>query len=92
MENMGVKKIVAELRRLNPTINWIGVDVRGFPEIIYPMCDDCTKFNLPEGYYYNEKQQELTNKHNTTSGSYESFMLMTYKEYSETFLQTEIHF
>ena len=80
MENMGIEKLIKELKRRNPDI------VFSFKNDTYPtiiiasQCSDCAKLNLPTGYYYCEKNV-LTNKHNTASGIYEHFQLMTEYEY-----------
>lgn len=79
MENMGIQKLTEELKRLNPgTDVCFKVDI--YPAIIIVRCSDCAKLTLPEGYYLSDKNG-LTNKHNTISGMYESFELMTQYEY-----------
>ncbi len=79
MENLGIQKLVKELKRLNPS-----VDVRCksdiYPAIIIARCSDCALLSLPTGYYYSAKNG-LTNKHNTESGQYENYMLMSEFEY-----------
>lgn len=79
MENMGIQRLTEELRRLN-----LGTDICFnpdiYPAIIIARCSDCTKLSLPSGYYLSSKNG-LTNKHNTTSGAYEYFTLMTQYEY-----------
>lgn len=79
MENMGIQKLTKELRKLNPNVD-VRFDADTFPALIIVRCSDCTQLNLPAGYYINGKNG-LTNKHNTTSGQYESFELMTEYEY-----------
>ena len=79
MENMGIQKLTKELKKLNPNIN-ISFEADSCPAIIIARCSDCAMLNLLVGYYCNGKN-ELTNKHNTTSGQYESFELMTEYEY-----------
>ena len=79
MENMGIQKLTKELKKLNPNIN-IRFKADIYPAIIIARCSDCAMLNLPAGYYCNGKNG-LTNKHNTTSGQYESFELMTEYEY-----------
>lgn len=79
MENMGIQKLVKELKRLNPKVEML-IDDDSYPAIIVAKCPSCESLNLPEGYYCSEKNG-LTNKHNTTSGQYEAFCLMTEYEY-----------
>lgn len=79
MENMGIRKLTEELKRLNPNID-VCCKADTYPAIIIVGCSDCTQLNLPAGYYCNDKNG-LTNKHNTSSGLYESFELMTRYEY-----------
>lgn len=68
-----------ELKKLNPNVAML-IDDDSYPAIIVARCQSCENLKFPEGYYYNEKNG-LTNKHNTTSGQYESFELMTEFEY-----------
>ena len=73
MENMGIAKMKEELIRLNPGVK---LDVRDHtvsPVITIYGNVVGTNLNLPYGYYYNDKNG-ITNKHNTESGVYESFM------------------
>lgn len=79
MENLGIKKLTEELRRLNPEID-ICFESEVYPGIIIARCADCANLTFPEGYYISGKNG-LTNKHNTTSGMYESFELMTQYDY-----------
>lgn len=82
MENMGIQKLTKELKKLNPSIDFqYKTDV--YPAIIIAMCSYGTRLNLPEGYYLTEKNG-LTNKHNTASGQYECYGLMTTYEYLAT--------
>lgn len=72
MENIGIAKMREELIRLNPGAK---LDVRDYtvsPVITIYGNVLGASLNLPEGYYYNEKNG-ITNKHNTESGVYESF-------------------
>ncbi len=79
MENMGIQELTKELKKLNPNIE-VRFKADTYPAIIIARCSDCSKLNLPVGYYYNDKNG-LTNKHNTASGQYESFELMTEYDY-----------
>lgn len=79
MENMGIQKLTEELKQLNSgTDICFNADI--YPAIIIARCSDRTKLTLPKGYYISGKNG-LTNKHNTTSGMYECFELMTKDEY-----------
>lgn len=79
MENMGVQKLTKELKKLNPHINIRSI-TDAYPATIIARCSDCSKLTLPAGYYFSDKNG-LTNKHNTTSGLYENFIIMTEYEY-----------
>lgn len=79
MENMGIKKLTEELKKLNPDI-YVCFKADTYPASIIARCNDCAQLNLPAGYYRNDKNG-LTNKHNTVSGQYESFDLITEYEY-----------
>ncbi len=79
MENMGIRKLVDELRKLNPNVD-IEFKADTFPAIIIASCSNCAELELPNGYYISCKNS-LTNKHNTTSGQYELFDLVTKYEY-----------
>ena len=79
MENMGIMKLAEELEQLNPNI-CICAAKESYPGIIIADCDDVTQLNFPEGYYFSEKNG-LTNKHNTSSGQYESFELISMSDY-----------
>lgn len=79
MENMGIQKLTEELKRLNSGAK-VFFDGSIYPAVIIVECSDCAKLTFPEGYYFNDKNG-LTNKHNTASGMYESFQLMTAYEY-----------
>lgn len=76
---MGIQKLVKELKKLNPNVAML-VDDDSYPSIIVAKCQSCEDLKLPAGYYCNEKNS-LTNKHNTDSGLYENFVLMTAYEY-----------
>lgn len=79
MENMGIQKLTGELKKLNPKVEML-IDDSSYPPIIVAKCQSCEELKLPEGYYCNEKNS-LTNKHNTASGLYENFVIMTAYEY-----------
>lgn len=79
MENMGIQKMTKELKKLNPNVSF---EADKHLAIIIAECPDCTQINLPSGYYHNDKNG-FTNKHNTVSGLYESFALMSKHEYLE---------
>ncbi len=81
MENMGIRKLTKELKRLNRGTT-IYCNDETHPAIIIARCSDCSQLHLPNGYYCNDKNG-LTNKHNTDSGMYECFELMTEYEYFE---------
>ena len=72
MENIGIATMKKELVRLNPTVKFDVRDTSVSPIIIIYGSVPGEKLNLPNGYYYNEKNG-ITNKHNTGSGLYESF-------------------
>lgn len=76
---MGIQKLVKELKKLNPNVAML-IDEDSYPTIIVAKCQSCEELKLPEGYDYNEKNG-LTNKHHTTSGMCENFVLMTEYEY-----------
>ena len=76
-ENLGSSTLLAELKKLNPGIEF-GLD--HWADIIHAKCDDCSKLEFPKGYYLNGKNG-LTNKHNTGTGMYESYSLMTEDDY-----------
>lgn len=79
MENIGVKKMVSELKKLNPGVS-VRYDCDTWPAmIITSSARDTLKY--PDGYYWNAKNG-LTNKHNTASGMYECFELMSESEYA----------
>lgn len=85
MENIGIIKLKKELEKSNPYVQLDFMTRYGVPFdeyikyysiassdfVIYSSVPG-EKLILPEGYYYNEKNG-ITNKHNTTSGLYESF-------------------
>lgn len=82
MENLGITKFMQELRRLNPHTSVCYV-TDGFVTTIitgHIFRSSLSKIKLPEGYYWNKKNG-ITNKHNTASGTYESFELMTKRDY-----------
>lgn len=72
IENIGIETLVTALDNLNPSgsfkiVDWSTIAVKGI---------DPREVKYPEGYYYNEKNG-ITNKHNTFSGFYESFYVIT---------------
>lgn len=79
MENIGIKKMAEELKKLNPSTTFLFKE-EGWTAIILAQCSDCSKLTFPEGYYLSGKNG-LTNKHNTASGQYECFELMTMFDY-----------
>ena len=72
MENIGIATMKKELVRLNPTVKFDVRDTSVSPIIIIYGSVPGEKLNLPNGYYYNEKNG-ITDKHNTGSGLYENF-------------------
>ena len=79
MENMGIRKLTEELRKLNPGVNF-SFNADTYPGLIIADCNDFAMLNLPVGYYISPKNG-LTNQHNTANGQYEHFELMTEYEY-----------
>ena len=79
MENIGIKKMAEELKKLNPSTAFLFKE-EGWTTIILAQCSDLSKLTFPEGYYLSGKNG-LTNKHNTASGQYECFELMTMFDY-----------
>ncbi len=73
MENMGIAKMKEELIRLNPGVKFDVRDYKVSPVIIIYGNVAGGSLNLPDGYYYNGKNS-ITNKHNTKTGLYESFL------------------
>lgn len=69
-ENLGLKKFMEELRRLNPEGRFEENDQCGNGFIFGDV--PTVLLVLPEGYYYTQKNG-ITNKHNTKSGMYETF-------------------
>lgn len=69
IENIGIHAMVDELQKLNPNARIMGEWNTSEPYIVSSI--DIASLNFPDGYYFNTKN-ELTNKHNTASGSYES--------------------
>lgn len=71
---MDINEFVAELRRLNPTVNFeLGdptKDSEALSRFFSSVLPD--KLVLPKGFEYNDKN-EFTNKHHTTSGRYVTF-------------------
>lgn len=70
MENMGIARMAKELENLNPHVQFDFQDYSPFVLIYGTVPGE--NLNLPDGYYYNDKNG-ITNKHNTTSGLYECF-------------------
>lgn len=79
MKNLGFSKFTQELKRLNKGVDLIARDFDETPirHIIGYVPID--KINIPNGYYYNEKNG-ITNKYNTDDGLYESYMYYQIKE------------
>lgn len=86
MENIGIIKLKEELERLNPhtkldvSTHWgipfdKYVKSYSFASSDFVIYSDVPgeKLILPNGYYYTEKNG-ITDKHNTSSGLYETFM------------------
>ncbi len=70
LENIGIDKLMEELRKRNPDADFEIVDGNAIKiSGIEPEDVKC-----PEGYYSSERGY-ITNKGNTLSGSYEVFML-----------------
>lgn len=70
VENMGVRRLVEELRKLNLTgkfevIDDFAIQISGI---------GANELVLPEGYECNEKNG-ITNKHHIVSGMYEMFSI-----------------
>ncbi len=84
MENLGVTRLTAELKKLNPGTA-ICFCNDSYPEIIIASCNDVSKLNLPNGYYLSDKNG-LTNKHSTSSGMYEVFDFITTSQYLREYL------
>lgn len=84
MENMGLKKLTAELQRLNRGANIIS-GVEGKPKVIFGTLDP-EQLAMPEGYYYSEKNG-ITNKHNTESGIYEAYQYMVLFKSKKTWFE-----
>jgi len=76
IENMGINKLVGEMRVLNGNDMIFPVDLMG-QKVILSMVER-SKLVYPEGYYWSSKNG-VTNKHNTASGQYESFDLYEMK-------------
>ncbi len=71
LENIGIDKLMEELRKRNPDADFEIVDGNAIKiSGIEPEDVKC-----PEGYYPSEKGY-ITNKGNTLSGSYEAFVIM----------------
>lgn len=72
MENIGLNSMLQELSHLNPSAKF-AKDWREYSvvKVIHGNVH-VENLQLPDGYYYNNKNG-ITNKHNTTSGLYESF-------------------
>ena len=79
MESLGIRKLVKTLKQLNRDVH-ICYEADTYPTMIIVRCNDLAQMKFPEGYYYTEKGM-LTNKHNTESGEYECFGLITEYEY-----------
>lgn len=73
IENLGKEKLIKELNKLNPRIN-----ARNSNECEQVILVDAgvipNDLTYPDGYYFSEKLG-ITNKHNTTSGMYEYFLV-----------------
>lgn len=72
MENMGITRMAKELENLNPHVQFDVRDYSVSPVILIYGTVPGENLNLPDGYYYNDKNG-ITNKHNTTTGLYECF-------------------
>lgn len=71
LENIGIDKLMEELRKRNPDADFEIVDGNAIKiSGIEPEDVKC-----PEGYYPSEKGY-ITNKGNTLSGSYEAFCVI----------------
>ncbi len=68
VENMGIRRMVEELRKLNPTGKFEVID----DFVIQISGIEANELKLPEGYECTEKNG-ITNKHHTASGMYEMF-------------------
>lgn len=77
----GITRMIKALSALNPGIRF---NHEG-PHLILTSCQDAKNLSLPKGYYLCG-QNELTNKHNTRSGVYESFTIMSTFEYLVQFV------
>ena len=76
IENIGIRKVLEEIRKLNNVSKeeiHIDSNVSGSNVIVTTLNMKILKY--PEGYYYSSKNC-VTNKHNTTSGIYESFFVI----------------
>ena len=72
MENIGINKMMEELKALNPTVKFDMLDDAVCPTIIILGNVPATMLSLPQGYYWSFKNG-ITNKYNSNSGLYESF-------------------
>lgn len=74
IENLGKEKLIKELNKLNP-----GINARNSNEYEQVILVDTgvipNNLKYPEGYYFSEKLG-INNKHNTTSGMYEYFLVL----------------
>ena len=87
MESIGIVNMMNELRVLNPTVKFELHDYSVYPVFAIMGTAPATELNFPEGYYWNEKNG-ITNKHNTGSGIYESFI---YKYDPDYFVEKDSH-
>lgn len=80
-ECLGIKKMVSEINRLNPGVYAYTSIYSSLNIIFFRFKINPKTLKLPEGYYYNEKNG-ITNKHNTKSGSYESFSIHDHNDFN----------
>ncbi len=72
MENMGIKKFVSELNRLNPSIKFRVSEQHYSTIVVDASKGTYLNVTVPAGYYLDG--QYVTNKHNTDTGLYEQFL------------------
>lgn len=71
VENLGIEKLMYELKKRNPDAKFEIVDGNSIKISRIELKD----VKCPEVYYLSEKGY-ITNKGNTLSGSYEAFLIM----------------